>query len=83
MDRFTAVDARHQSSRFSRETGLTLDQTIRNAVNDSTGNRASMRVYRSDPWLHRLELELEERGFKNINVPEITIKGDVHFEWDE
>jgi len=78
MGRFTATDAQHHGHRD-------LDQCIRDAVADrSYGQGAtSMRVYHDDPWLWSLEQELEDRGFKNIRVPSITIKGDVYFEWDE
>ncbi len=27
--------------------------------------------------------ELERRGFKHVNVPDICICGDVYFEWGE
>ena len=34
-------------------------------------------------YIHSIGSELERRGFKNIQVPDIIIKGDVYFEWDE
>lgn len=78
MGRFTASDARHHGHRD-------LDQCIRDAVAERYHGpgATSMRVYHDDPWLSRLEEELDERGFKNIRVPSITLKGDVYFEWDE
>lgn len=73
---YTAEDARQES-------GRDLDEVIRHAVKnaDAGPNATYMRVYHDDPWLWRLESELEARGFKNIDVPDITIKGDVYFEW--
>lgn len=73
---FTAEDARH-SSRDD------LDRRIRAAVKDCDAghNAAYLRIYIEDPWVHSIQSELEERGFKNINVPDICLKGDVYFEW--
>lgn len=72
---FTADDAR-------RIDNDDLDRRIKAAVKDSDRpNSASLRVYIEDPWVHRIEAELEKRGFKNICVPDICLKGDVHFEW--
>jgi len=60
-----------------------LDRRIEAAVRDATpGNRAYLRVYIEDPWCGTIQHELERRGFKNINAPDIIIKGDVYFEWD-
>lgn len=44
--------------------------------------RASIRIYHDDSFRHDIQYELEKRGFKNVDVPHITIKGDVTFEWD-
>jgi hypothetical protein len=77
MTRFTADDARNLANDD-------LDQRIRQAVSnaDAGPNATYMRVYCDDPWLHSLESELRDRGFINIDVPNITIKGDVYFEWE-
>ena len=60
-----------------------LDLRIEAAVKDSRheANSASLRVYLEDPFVHTIKEELTKRGFKNIVVPDITLKGDVHFEW--
>lgn len=58
-----------------------LDARIKAEVEHSNGNSGYLRVYIEDPWVHRIQAELEERGFKNVQVPEITLKGDVYFEW--
>lgn len=74
--RFTADDAR----RGNRDE---LDARIRQAVRGSVGNSATLRVYIEDSFLDDIQSELEQRGFKNVEVPSITLKGDVYFEWDE
>jgi hypothetical protein len=60
-----------------------LDRRIEAAVkeNDGGSNAAYLRVYCDDPWINRIHEELEKRGFKNIRVPSIVLKGDVYFEW--
>lgn len=75
---YTADDAR-------REGDVVLDRRIRAAVQASEGGRNAgyLRVYVEDPWFHRIEQELTLRGFKNIRVPSIILKGDVYFEWEE
>jgi hypothetical protein len=74
---FTASDAR-------RAVGDDLDERIAYAVrNNRSGDGAYMRIYIEDPWCRRIESELEARGFINIDVPDITLKGDVYFEWPE
>jgi hypothetical protein len=72
---YTADDAR-------RGNHDDLDKRIKAAVKDGTGNSAYLRVYIEDSFIHTIEEELEKRGFKNIRVPDITLKGDVYFEWD-
>lgn len=67
-----------------REDGQSdLDNRIRMAVKEQDGGyrAAYLRVYIEDPWVHQIEYELERRGFKNIKVPDIVLKGDVYFEW--
>lgn len=75
---FTADDAR-------RAQGDDLDQRIEHAVRERRhgSNGAYLRVYHDDPWVHSIMGELMDRGFKNVDVPHITLKGDVYFEWDE
>ena len=63
-----------------------LDRRIRLAVLDEDGGKsksAYLRIYIEDPWRHSIEYELERRGFKNINVPDFILKGDVYFEWGD
>jgi hypothetical protein len=71
---FTADDARQLNEDD-------LDERIEQAVRDATGNYAYLRVYSEDPFRHSIKEKLEERGFKNVQVPDIIIKGDVYFEW--
>ena len=60
-----------------------LDARIKDAVRNPCGyNRASIRIYHDDSFRWSIESDLIDRGFKNIEVPDITIKGDVYFEWD-
>lgn len=59
-----------------------LDERIRRTVEeDSHGNSAYLRVYIDDWFVHSIKEELEKRGFKNVIVPDICLKGDVYFEW--
>jgi len=73
---FTAEDAKN----YRQDD---LDQRIEDAVRGSSGNSASIRIYCDDAYWRNIESELERRGFKNIQVPDIILKGDVYFEWDE
>lgn len=75
---FTADDARNEHE-------YELDRRIRRAVQvmDAGRNAAYLRVYVEDPWFNQIREELEKRGFKNVKVPEIVLKGDVYFEWGE
>lgn len=77
---YTANDAREDTrSNIER----VLDERIRSAVEEAKnyGNRASIRVYIDDPFVHSIKEELEKRGFVNVDVPDICLKGDVFFEW--
>lgn len=77
---YTANDAREDtSSNIER----VLDERIRSAVEEAKnyGQRASIRVYIDDPFVHSIKEELEKRGFVNVDVPDICLKGDVFFEW--
>jgi len=60
-----------------------LDNRIRAAVREQDGGykAAYLRVYIDDPWLYQIEAELERRGFRDIRVPSIILKGDVYFSW--
>lgn len=59
-----------------------LDERIERAVREYSENSgAYLRIYHDDSFFHNIEEELTRRGFKNINVPDICIKGDVWFEW--
>lgn len=74
---FTANDAR-------RVDESELDRKIEAAVREGErygARRASIRVYIDDPWIHTIKAELEKRGFINVDVPDICLKGDVEFEW--
>lgn len=73
---FTADDARRGNQND-------LDERIERAVRDGApGNSAYLRIYVEDAFCHTIGEELERRGFKNIDVPSIILKGDVYFEWD-
>lgn len=74
---YTADDARRN---WCEE----LDRRIEAAVRESGAGycAAYLRVYIEDPWKDRIKEELERRGFKNVDVPYIILKGDVYFEWE-
>lgn len=74
---FTADDAR-------RGNIDELDARIKAAVldRDAGPHSAYLRVYIEDAFCHNIKEELEARGFINIQVPDITLKGDVYFEWE-
>jgi hypothetical protein len=78
MARFTADDARKGDD-------SDLDERIKRAVKacDAGPTASYLRIYVEDPWASRIEQELLDRGFKNIQVPSIVLKGDVYFEWGE
>lgn len=72
---FTAAHARDHDRRD-------LDTRIKNAVTGRRkGQGAYMRVYHDDPWRYSIQSDLEERGFTNVEVPDIVICGNVYFEW--
>ena len=77
---FTADMARDERAQLAQ---LELDRRIEAAVKESRswGNRATVRVYHDDPFVHTIREELEKRGFSGIVVPDITLCGDVSFEW--
>jgi hypothetical protein len=60
-----------------------LDARIEAAVKDRDAgpNAAYLRVYIEDSFCQTIGEELERRGFKNVQVPDICLKGDVYFEW--
>ena len=76
---FTATQAKTMSS-------SDLDERIEKAVKEaiSCGHKeASIRVYIEDSYVHTIENELEKRGFTDIYVPNICLKGDVSFSWED
>lgn len=78
---YTADDAREGNKERDQ---ADLDERIEYAVrNNRCGNGATIRVYIEDSFCRSIGYELERRGFKNVDVPSITLKGDVYFEWDE
>lgn len=61
-----------------------LDARIEEAVKKANYNgfrRASIRVYINDPFLYNIREELENRGFTDIDIPDICLSGDVEFRW--
>jgi hypothetical protein len=61
-----------------------LDERLQAAVEEANRlgkNTASIRVYSDDAYARRIQLELENRGFTNIDVPDFVLKGDVEFSW--
>lgn len=60
-----------------------LDARIEAAVKDRDAgpNASYLRVYIEDWFCRTIGEELERRGFKNVQVPDICLKGDVYFEW--
>ena len=72
---YTADKARERSN-------SDLDRRIKEAVDDSTtGKSAYLRIYYEDWFCNSIKEELTKRGFTNIDVPDICLKGDVYFEW--
>lgn len=72
---YTAVDALIQSN-------AVLDDRIERAVIDGAHTRCgSIRVYDTDWFCNDIKEELENRGFKNIQVPRFSQTADVYFEW--
>lgn len=61
-----------------------LDRRIEDAVrsHDAGPNASYLRIYIEDAFCHTIQEELERRGFKSVRVPDITLKGDVYFEWE-
>lgn len=58
-----------------------LDKRIEAAVRDSKEGGAYLRVYCDDNFRYTIKADLEERGFKQVHVPDIILSGDVYFEW--
>lgn len=71
---FTAQNARDGNT-------ADLDERIERAVRSSGGTSAYIRVYHDDPWRYSIKSDLEDRGFTNVDVPDICLSGDVYFEW--
>lgn len=77
---YTADNAR----KHIEEAPNNLDERIQDAVEEANrfGRRsASIRVYSEDAYASRIRLELENRGFHAIYVPDFVVKGDVEFSW--
>lgn len=58
-----------------------LDRRIEDAVRNYGPHSAYLRIYRDDSFFKTVKQELQARGFINIQVPDISDKGDVYFEW--
>ncbi|BCM87787.1 hypothetical protein [Methylobacterium indicum] len=72
---FTAENARQAQAND-------LDERIERAVRERRqGNGAYLRIYTEDAFCSTIYEDLVERGFKNIDVPDIILSGDVYFEW--
>lgn len=78
MSRFTAHDARMGND---DELDGRIAYAVRNNKQGSSG--AYIRIYHDDSFAHRIEQELEARGFKNVVAHSFSIKTDVYFEWDK
>lgn len=62
-----------------------LDERIQKEVEYAISHgikHAYLRVYIEDSFFDSIEEELTKRGFHSIQVPEITLKGDVYFSWE-
>ena len=79
---YTAEMARNRSESSPNVLDERIEKEVRYA-NYHGFRRASVRVYIDDPFAPTIREELEKRGFKVGHVPEIIIKGDVDFSWDE
>jgi len=53
-----------------------LEYAVKNFNHGNNG--AYMRIYCDDPWRWNVKEMLEERGFINVDVPDIVISGDVN-----
>lgn len=75
--RFTADMARQLDD-------ILLDERIEHAIKHRKAgtNGAYIRIYIEDSFRYSIQSDLEERGFKNVDVPDICLCGDVYFEWD-
>ena len=73
---------RYTADMANRESTSDLDRRIELAVKDAKGGKSAyLRIYHDDPWCANIQEELESRGFTNVDVPAIILKGDVYFEW--
>lgn len=83
---FTADNARSLNTVASDERSKRLDERIQREVEDSIRSGLTyghLRVYIEDWFFDSIEYELNQRGFHNVKVPQITLKGDVYFSWAE
>ena len=77
---YTAQLAQEHANQSENE----LDERLKSAVSEANyrGLRsASIRVYIDDAFCSTIRQELEARGFTDIDVPDICLKGDVRFAW--
>lgn len=75
---FTADKARNMNAQ-------SLDARIKKEVDYAVSSgltRGYLRIYIEDAFFNNIEEELTIRGFHSIQVPDITLKGDVYFSWD-
>lgn len=62
-----------------------LDERIQKEVEYAISHgikHAYLRVYIEDAFIDSIEEELTKRGFHSIQVPNITLKGDIYFSWE-
>jgi len=81
---FTAANARSLSQIDSVERNKKLDERIQREVEEAIRDgrkKGLLRVYLEDWFFDSIEEELTRRGFHSIEIPHITLKGDVSFSW--
>lgn len=81
---FTADNARSLNKVLSEEQSRLLDERIKREVEDAVRSgltHGHLRVYNDDWFFHSIEYELNQRGFHSVDIPSITLKGDVYFSW--
>lgn len=79
---YTAHDAKNERNNNDHE----LDERIERAVKEAKRfghTSATIRVNIHDSFVHRVEQELEDRGFKIIEGGPIYFKGGIEFSWEE
>lgn len=74
----------YTADKARKQTSDNLDARIEKEVRDSIASGrdyGELRVYAEDSFIDNIEEELTKRGFHSIQVPAITLKGDVYFSW--